>query len=86
LAVTRPSPPKPRKPFVDLGIIEALAKYLKRYHIRHIRSAPYHPRTQGKIERYHCSMKNIIKLENFYYPWMLEETIAGFVDYCNHQR
>ena len=67
-------------------VSHALAAYLKRYHIRHIRSAPDHPMTQGKIERYHRSMKNIVKLENFYYPWMLEEAIASFVAYYNHQR
>jgi hypothetical protein len=30
------------------------------------------PQTQGKIERYHRSMKNVVKLENFYFPWELE--------------
>jgi putative transposase len=29
---------------------------------------PYHPMTQGKIERYHRSMKNRILLENYYLP------------------
>lgn len=35
-----------------------LKDYLDRRHIEHTRSAPYHPMTQGKIERYHRSMKN----------------------------
>ena len=36
--------------------------------IEHTRGAPYHPMTQGKIERYHRSMKNVVKLENYCYP------------------
>jgi transposase InsO family protein len=67
-------------------VSNALAKYLKRYRLTHIRSAPYHPMTQGKIERYHRSMKNIVKLETFYFPWDLEQAIADFVDYYNHER
>lgn len=39
-----------------------LKRYLQRKRIEHIRGAPYHPMTQGKIERYHRSMKNVIKL------------------------
>jgi transposase InsO family protein len=54
--------------------------------IEHTRGAPYHPQTQGKIERYHRSMKNVVKLENYYYPWELEKAIRQFVDYYNHQR
>ena len=34
----------------------------------HTRGRPYHPMTQGKIERYHRSTKNILLLENFYGP------------------
>ena len=67
-------------------VSHALAKYLKRYRLTHIRSAPYHPMTQGKIERYHHSMKNVVKLETFCYPWDLEQAIAEFVDYHNHER
>jgi putative transposase len=33
----------------------------------HTRGKPYHPTTQGKIERYHRSMKNQILLENYFY-------------------
>ena len=63
-----------------------LKEYLKERKMQHTRGAPYHPQTQGKIERYHRSMKNVVKLENYYYPWELEKAIGQFVDYYNHQR
>lgn len=44
------------------------------------------PRTQGKIERYHRSMKNVVKLDNYYYPEQLKEALGEFVHYYNHQR
>ena len=52
----------------------------------HIRGKPYHPQTQGKIERWHRSLKNQILLENYYFPGELDERIRQFVDYYNHQR
>jgi transposase InsO family protein len=58
----------------------------QRYRLKHIRGAPYHPMTQGKIERYHRSMKNVVKLQTFYFPWELEQTIEGFVTYYNNAR
>ena len=48
----------------------------------HIRSAPYHSRIQVKIERYHRSMKNVVKLRNYSYPWELSQVIETFVEYC----
>ena len=39
---------------------------------------PYHPMTQGKIERYHRSMKNRILLENYYLPGQLEHSVEEF--------
>ena len=42
--------------------------------------------SQGKIARYHHSMKNVILLRNYYYPCELEQAIAAFVEYYNHQR
>jgi hypothetical protein len=42
--------------------------------------------TQGKIERYHRSLKNVVKLEHYYSPWALERAIARFVDDYNHRR
>jgi len=63
-----------------------LKQFLNRQHIEHIRGAPYHPMTQGKIERYHRSLKNIVKLQHYYSPSQLLEAIADFVKYYNNQR
>ena len=48
--------------------------------------APYHPQTQGKIERWHQTLKNWILLENYYLPGDLENQIIAFVDHYNNQR
>jgi putative transposase len=50
------------------------------------RGKPYHPMTQGKIERYHRSMKNQILLENYYLPGQLEQRLAEFVAFYNLRR
>ena len=63
-----------------------LKLFLERKHIEHTRGAPYHPMTQGKIERYHRSMKNIVNLQNYFLPGELESQIASFVSYYNNQR
>ena len=47
---------------------------------------PYHPQTQGKIERWHQTLKNRILLENYFLPGDLEAQIEAFVDHYNHQR
>ena len=67
-------------------VSQALKDYLQDHKIPHIRGAPYHPQTQGKIERYHRSMKNVVKLQTFYFPWELQQAIADFVAYYNHHR
>ncbi len=64
----------------------ALAAYLAEHGLTHTRGAPYHPMTQGKIERYHRSLKSVIKLEHYYSPWELERAIARFVEHYNHRR
>src|SRR5712672_4643865 len=63
-----------------------LAKWLERQDMRHTRGAPYHPMTQGKIERWHQTLKNRILLENYYLPGDLKACIGSFVEYYNHQR
>ena len=52
----------------------------------HTLGAPYQPQTQGKIERYHRSMKNVVELENYYFPWELEVAIGEWVEHYNHER
>jgi transposase InsO family protein/transposase-like protein len=63
-----------------------LAIWLEERDITHVRGAPYHPQTQGKIERWHQTLKNRILLENYYLPGDLEAEIEGFVDHYNHHR
>ena len=67
-------------------ISQDLKEFLKEEDIPHVRGRPHHPQTQGKIERYHRSMKNVILLENYYFPEQLEAQIAAFVDYYNNSR
>lgn len=45
-----------------------------------------HPQTQGKIERYHRSMKNLVKQDNYYHPEQLISVIKNFVEYYNYER
>ena len=63
-----------------------LATFLHRKQMDHVRGAPYHPMTQGKIERWHRSMKNVVRLENYYSPSELEAAIGAFVKYYNNAR
>ena len=63
-----------------------LSDYLAGHGMTHTRGRPYHPQTQGKIERWHRSMKNQILLENYYLPGELKAALQKFVDYYNHER
>ena len=63
-----------------------LAKWLEDAGMDHVRGAPCHPQTQGKIERWHQTLKNRILLENYYLPGQLEAQIDRFVDHYNHRR
>jgi putative transposase len=63
-----------------------LKKYLAGAGIKHIRGKPFHPMTQGKIERYHRTMKSIVTLDNYYAPEELAAEIASFVDHYNNER
>lgn len=63
-----------------------LAEWLDKQRMDHTRGAPYHPQTQGKIERWHQTLKNRILLENYYLPGDLEAQIRRFIEHYNHQR
>jgi putative transposase len=63
-----------------------LAEWLGARNIKHLRGAPYHPMTQGKIERWHQTLKNRILLENYFLPGDLEYQSAAFVADYNHCR
>ncbi len=63
-----------------------LAMWQENQKMDHVRGAPFHPKTQGKIGRWHQTMKNRVLLENYYLPGDLERQIGTFVDYYNNQR
>ncbi len=76
-----------------------LAAWREQHGMDHVRGAPNHPQTQGKIalidcraincravERWHQTLKNRILLENYYLPGALEEAIAGFIAHYNNHR
>jgi putative transposase len=63
-----------------------LAQWLDEQKMKHVRGAPYHPQTQGKIERWHQTLKNRILLENYFLPGDLEAQIGAFIEHYNHHR
>jgi putative transposase len=54
-----------------------LATWLGKQGIKHVRGAPNHPMTQGKIERWHQTMKNRILLENYFLPGDIEASASS---------
>ena len=67
-------------------ISNEIKSFFKQLGIKAINGRACHPQTQGKIERYHRTMKNVIKLDNYYSPEELEYAMAEFVDYYNNHR
>jgi len=63
-----------------------LAEWLDDKGMDHVRGAPYHPQTQGKIERWHQTLKNRILLENYFLPGDLKGQIEKFISHYNHHR
>jgi len=89
LSITGLKPDERPKLLSDNGscyVSSDLKEFLEEKSITHVRGKPLHPQTQGKIERYHRTMKNIIRLEHYYSPEELERKIAGFVEYYNNNR
>ena len=67
-------------------VCRAFRDYLHLVGIRHILAAPYHPQTNGKLERYHQSIKREVNQVPYEFPSQLERAIANFVEYYNFHR
>ena len=67
-------------------ISHELATYMDQHEMKHVRGRPLHPQTQGKIERWHRSMKNVVKLDQYFSPSQLEHKLNDFVNYYNNRR
>ena len=80
------SPPKLLSDNGSCYLSNELQCYLSDFNIMHVRGRPHHPQTQGKIERYHRTMKNVIKLDNYYSPNELRYRLKEFVQFYNYKR
>ena len=67
-------------------VSRAFCDYLNLVGIGHILAAPYHPQTNGKVERYQQSLKKEVNQLPYEIPNQLEQAIADFVDYYNYRR
>ena len=67
-------------------VSRAFGDYLRLVGIRHILASPYHPQTNGKIERYHQSIKREVNQVPYDVPGNLEIAISDFVSYYNNRR
>jgi len=67
-------------------VSKAFRNYLHLVGIGHILAAPYHPQTNGKVERYQQSLKREVNQLPYDFPSQLERAIADFVDYYNYRR
>ena len=67
-------------------VSRAFGDYLRLVGIRHILSAPYHPQTNGKLERYHRTLKEDVNQVPYDVPADLDAAVGTFVAYYNFQR
>ncbi len=67
-------------------VSRAFGDYLRLVGIRHILASPYHPQTNGKIERYHQSIKREVNQIPYEVPGDLKMAISDFVSYYNNRR
>lgn len=85
--LSKSNPPKLLSDNGSCYISGALKTFLaNNYNIEQLHGRPLHPQTQGKIERYHRSMKNVVKLNNYYSPSELECAIGDWVEHYNNSR
>ena len=67
-------------------ISQQFNQYLHLVGIKHITASPFHPQTNGKIERYHRTVKGEIKQVSYDMPSDLKEAIRAFIEYYNYRR
>jgi putative transposase len=67
-------------------ISQQFNQYLRLVGIKHITASPFHPQTNGKIERYHRTLKGEINQVPHDMPGELKEAIRAFIEYYNYQR
>jgi putative transposase len=67
-------------------VSRAFGDYLHLVGIHHILASPFHPQTNGKLERYHQSIKQEVNQIPYEMPADLEPAIANFVNYYNYRR
>lgn len=84
--ISKPNRPKLLSDNGSCYIAGEFRNYLREMGIKQINGAPCHPQTQGKIERYHRTMKNVVKLDVYYSPEELERAMDTFVHFYNYKR
>ena len=67
-------------------VSRAFRDYLHLVGLRHILATPFHPQTNGKLERYQQTVKQEVNQVPYELPGQLERAIAAFVDYYNFHR
>ena len=67
-------------------ISQQFNEYLRAVGIKHITASPFHPQTNGKIERYHRSLKGELSQAPYDMPSEMKEAISAFIDYYNYRR
>jgi len=64
----------------------AFEEYLRMHQMRHIRCSPHHPQTNGKLERFHETLKARTNLLVWTSPEELRRAIARFIEFYNQRR
>ena len=67
-------------------VSQAFGDYLRLVGIKHILASPFHPQTNGKVERYQQTLKGEINQVPYEMPSELRQAIESFVEYYNNQR